>query len=148
MFAWKNQYTNGLRSAVSIGLTPTARMKTPSLWIHKEQLYTLGCTTESLLHETLRSPTSSEASHPAELIQDALPWAHAENSTHGSSVTDREPAYFEGLIAEIRERPIPADYREYLRKKFEQLRSAWARTSADLLKKEGCLDMHRCEIVQ
>ena len=57
-------------------------------------------------------------------------------------------AYFEGLIAEIRERPIPADYREYLRKKVAQLRLSWAKASADLLKNGGCQAMDGPQIVQ
>lgn len=57
-------------------------------------------------------------------------------------------AYFEGLIAEIRERPIPADYREYLRKKVEQLRISWAKTSADFSKNGGCPSMERHQIIQ
>jgi hypothetical protein len=119
----------------------------------KNSFIALGCTTGKFTARDAQIADQFQRRHiPLELVQDALLMGACRkiiSLLNGSSV---EPitslAYFEGLIAEIRERPIPADYREYLRKKVEQLRSAWAKTSADLLEKRGCMDMCRPEIVQ
>jgi hypothetical protein len=119
----------------------------------KNSFIALGCTTGKFTARDAQIADQFQRRHiPLELVQDALLMGACRkiiSLLNGSSV---EPitslAYFEGLIAEIRERPIPADYREYLRKKVEQLRSAWAKTSADLLGKRGCMDMCRPEIVQ
>ena len=119
----------------------------------KNSFIALGCTTGKFTARDAQIADQFQRRHiPLELVQDALLMGACRKLISLLNGSSAEPiaslAYFEGLIAEIRERPIPADYREYLRKKFEQLRSAWARTSADLLKKEGCLDMDRREIVQ
>jgi hypothetical protein len=57
-------------------------------------------------------------------------------------------AYFEALVSEIQERPLAADYREYLRRKVTQLAKTWAKESAKGPKNGGCLDMPCPEIVQ
>jgi hypothetical protein len=57
-------------------------------------------------------------------------------------------AYFAALVSEISKRPIPADYRNYLRKKFAELEGAWAKKSTQTPQNEGCLDMPCSEIVQ
>jgi hypothetical protein len=119
----------------------------------KNSFIALGCTTGKFTARDAQIADQFQRRHiPLELVQDALLMGACRkilSLLNGSSV---EPiaslAYFEDLIAEIRERPIPADYREYLQKKIEQLRSAWVKTSANLLKKGGCLDMDRPEIVQ
>jgi len=56
--------------------------------------------------------------------------------------------YFATLVSEIQERPLPADYREYLRKKVVQLARTWAKESAKGPKNGGCPDMPCPEIVQ
>jgi hypothetical protein len=89
---------------------------------------------------------------PLELVQDALLMGACRklisllNGSSGEPITSL--AYFEGLIAEIREPPIPADYREYLRKKVERLRISWAKESADSLKTGGYHAMGSPQIVQ
>lgn len=57
-------------------------------------------------------------------------------------------AYFEALVSEIHERPLAADYREYLRRKVVQLARAWAKESAKGPKNGGGLDMPCPKIVQ
>jgi hypothetical protein len=119
----------------------------------KSSFISLGCTTGKF-----NAGDAQIADHfqkcriPLELIQDAMLMGACRklisllNGSSGESITSM--AYFESLIVEIRERPIPADYREYLQKKVEQLRIAWAKASADFLKKGECLDMDRAEIVR
>jgi hypothetical protein len=46
-------------------------------------------------------------------------------------------AYFAALVSELEERPLAADYREYLRKKVVQLARAWEKESAKAPKKWG-----------
>jgi hypothetical protein len=89
---------------------------------------------------------------PLELVQDALLMGACRKYISWLNGSSAEPIaslkYFEGLVAEIRERPLPADYRAYLQKKVEQLTRAWAKESVKLLKIGGCVDMPRPEIVQ
>jgi hypothetical protein len=89
---------------------------------------------------------------PLELVLDALLMGACRKYISWLNGRSAEPIaslkYFEGLIAEIRERPLPADYREYLQKKVEQLTRAWAKESVKLPKTGGCSDMPRPEIVQ
>jgi hypothetical protein len=119
----------------------------------KNSFIALGCTTGKFTARDAQIADQFQRRHiPLELVQDAMLMGACRklisllNGSSGESITSM--AYFESLIAEIRERPIPADYREYLQKKVEQLRSAWAKTPADLSKKGGCIDMDRPEIVQ
>ena len=87
---------------------------------------------------------------PLELVQDALLMGACRKYISWLNGGSAEPIgslrYFEGLVAEIRERPLPADYTEYLQRKMEQLTRAWE--SAKPPKSGGCLDMPRPEIVQ
>jgi len=153
----KNQYT---RTCFEIRdeYWPYARMtdaKPGNAYVDsiKNSFISLGCTTGKFTARDAQIADQFQRRHiPLELVQDAFLMGACRkviSLLNGSSV---EPiaslAYFEGLIAEIRERPIPADYREYLRKKVEQRRSAWAKTSADSLKKGGCLDMDRPKIAR
>jgi hypothetical protein len=89
---------------------------------------------------------------PLELVQDALLMGTCRKYiswlNNGPSAPIGSLSYFEGLIAEIRERPLPADYRAYLQTKVEQLTRAWAKESAKPPKNGGCLDMLCPEIVQ
>ncbi len=119
----------------------------------KNSFISLGCTTGKFTARDAQIADQFQRRHiPLELVQDALLMGSCRklisllNGSSGEPITSM--AYFESLIAEIRERPIPADYREYLQNKVEQLRSTWAKRSADLLKKGGCPDIDRAEIVQ
>jgi hypothetical protein len=119
----------------------------------RDTFVSLGCTTGKF---TTRDAQIAEQFQrrqiPLELVQDALLMGVCRKLISLLNGCSEELiaslAYFENLIEEIRERPIPADYREYLRKKSDQLRCAWAKKSAERLKKGGCPDMHRSEIVQ
>ncbi len=82
---------------------------------------------------------------PLELVQDAMlmgacrkyvSWLHGGLTEPIGSLR-----YFEGLIAEIRERPLPAGYREYLQRKIEQLAKAWAKESAKMAGDGRCPHM-------
>jgi hypothetical protein len=106
----------------------------------KNSFISLGCTTGKFTARDAQIADQFQKRRiPLELIQDALLMGACRklisllNGNLGEPIASL--AYFEGLIAEIRERPIPADYREYLRKKVEQLRSAWTEESAKLLQK-------------
>ena len=119
----------------------------------KNSFMSLGCTAGKFTARDAQIAEQFQKRHISlEMVQDALIMGACRklisllNGSSGEPITSL--AYFESLIAEVRERPIPADYREYLRKKTEQLRSSWAKTSADLLKKKGCPDMDHPEIVQ
>jgi hypothetical protein len=119
----------------------------------KSSFVSLGCTTGKFnVRDEQIVDQFRKRSIPLELIQDALLMGACRkliSLLNGNSTESiASLAYFEGLIAEIRERPLPADYREYLQKKVEQLRRAWVIKSADLRQKGGCLDMARSQIVQ
>jgi hypothetical protein len=89
---------------------------------------------------------------PQQLVQDALLMGACRKYTSWLNGGPGQPIgslrYFEGLVAEIQERPLPKGYREYLRMKLEQLTRAWAKVSAKRAKIGGCLDMPCPEIVQ
>jgi hypothetical protein len=89
---------------------------------------------------------------PLDLVQDALVMGACRKYISWLNGGSTEPIgslrYFESLFAEIRERPLPAGYREYLQKKVEQLQKAWAKESAKTPKNGGCLDMPCPAIVQ
>jgi len=89
---------------------------------------------------------------PLELVQDALLMGACRKYVSWLNGGSLEPIgslrYFEGLVAEIRDRPLPADYRGYLQMKVEQLTRAWEKESVKQPKSEGCLDMPCPEIVQ
>lgn len=88
---------------------------------------------------------------PLELVQDALVMGACRKYISWLNGGSPEPIgslrYFESLISEILERPLPAGYREYLQRKIEQLTGAWAKESIGATR-GGCLDMACSEIVQ
>jgi hypothetical protein len=119
----------------------------------KNRFISLGCTTGKFTARDAQIADQFQRRDiPLELILDALLMGACRKLISLLNGNSGEPiaslAYFEGLIAEIRERPIPADYREYLRKKVEQLRISWAKASADSLKNGGCQAMNGPQIVQ
>lgn len=106
----------------------------------KNSFISLGCTTGKFTSRDAQIADQFQRRHiPLELIQDALLMGACRKLISLLNGNSAEPiaslAYFEGLIAELRERPIPTDYQKYLQTKVEQLRIAWAKASADLLKK-------------
>jgi hypothetical protein len=89
---------------------------------------------------------------PLKLIQDALLMGACRKYISWLNGGSLEPigslAYFDGLVAEIRERPLQAEYREYLQKKVEQLKKVWEKNLCKLPQKRGYPDMACPEIVQ
>ncbi len=71
---------------------------------------------------------------PLEIVQDALLMGAARKYISWLNGGSPQPigslAYFSALVSEIQERPLPADYREYLREKVVQLAKAWTKESA------------------
>ena len=89
---------------------------------------------------------------PLEIVQDAMLMGAARKYISWLNGGAPQPigslAYFVALVSEIQERPLPADYREYLRRKVGQLARTWAKESAKGQKDRGCPDMPCPEIVQ
>jgi len=89
---------------------------------------------------------------PLSTVQDALLMGACRKYSSwfngGSPLPIGSLAYFEALVGEIQERPLPADYGSYLRKKVVQLAAAWAKKSGKPPKKGGGSDMDCREIVQ
>jgi len=86
------------------------------------------------------------------VVQDALLMGACRKYSSWLNGRPTEPigslAYFESLIAEIQERPLPAGYPDYLRRKVVQFAGAWAEECAKPPEKGGCPDMACPEIVQ
>jgi hypothetical protein len=106
----------------------------------KNSFLSLGCTTGKFtVGDAQIADQFQKRRIPLTLIQDALLMGACRKLISLLNGNSGEPiaslAYFEGLIAEIRERPIPEDYRDYLRQKVEQLRGAWAKQSAGTTQK-------------
>ena len=89
---------------------------------------------------------------PMEIVQDALLMGairkYSSCLNGGSPLPIASLAYFEALVSEIQERPIPADYREYLQRKIVQLAKAWTKEFAKGPKNGECLNMPSLEITQ
>ena len=119
----------------------------------KRSFVSLGCTIGKFSARDVQLAEELQQRRiPLELVQDALLMGACRKYISWLNGGSAEPIgslrYFEGLVAEIRERPLPADYKEYLQKKVEQLTSAWTKESIKQPKKRGCLDMACPEIVQ
>jgi len=80
---------------------------------------------------------------PLEIVQDALLMGAARKYISwlngGASQPIGSLAYFSALVSEMQQRPLPADYREYLHEKIVRLAKAWAKESAKGPKNGGCL---------
>jgi hypothetical protein len=89
---------------------------------------------------------------PLEIVQDVLLMGATRKYISWLNGGSPQPigslAYFEALVSEIQERPLPADYREYLRRKVVQLAKEWAKESVKGSRNRGCLDTPCPEIVQ
>jgi hypothetical protein len=89
---------------------------------------------------------------PLEIVRDALFMGAARKFISWLNGGSLEPigslAYFATLLPEMQQRPLPADYREFLREKVVQLAKAWAKEAAKRSQNGGCLDMPCPEIVQ
>ncbi|MBM4448773.1 MAG: hypothetical protein FJ015_06005 [Chloroflexi bacterium] len=113
----------------------------------------LGCTAGKFNAHDARIADQFQQRHiPLQQIQDALLLGACRkliSMLNGGSI---EPiaslAYFQGLIAELRDHPIPADYREYLQRKVGQLKKAWTKQSTDEATKRRCKDMDCRQAIQ
>ena len=89
---------------------------------------------------------------PLELVQDALLMGAARKYISWLNGGTPQPigslVYFSALVIEMQQRPLPADYREYLHQKVGRLAKAWGKESTKEPKSGGCLDMPCPEIVQ
>ena len=119
----------------------------------KSCFVTLGCTSgkftvrdEQLARDLERQGVSLET------LQDALFMGAARKYISWLNGGSLEPigslAYFTALVAEIQERPLPSDYRDYLRTKVVQLGETWMKESKKLPGNGGCLYRPGPEIVQ
>ena len=124
-------------------------------YIHaiRQSFVSLGCTIRKFTPRDAQFAEDLQRRRvPLELVQDALVMGACRKYISWLNGGSTEPIgslrYFEGLVAEVRERPLPAGYREYLQKKIEQLEKAWAKESARTPKNGGCPNMPCPEIVQ
>ena len=132
-----------------------ANGQTPNTYVEaiKSSFVTLGCTTGKFsAQDVLLAQNLQRRGITLEIVQDALlvgavrkyiSWLNA-----GSAQTIGSLAYFVALVSELQERPLAADYREYLRKQLVQLARTWETESAKAPSNGGCLDMPCPEIVQ
>lgn len=121
----------------------------------RECFLALGCTSEKFgAAETGTAREMQRRSIPLAVIQDAMllgasrkysSWLNGEALEQIQSIR-----YFEPLIAEIQENPLPPGYSAYLRKKVQQLAGHWRESvkSRQTASKGGCPGMAAAEIVQ
>jgi len=119
----------------------------------KSSFVGLGCTIGKFsARDALLAQDFQQRGIPLEIVQDALTMGAVRKYISWLNGGSPQPigslAYFATLIPEMQQRPLPADYREYLRRKVVQLAKTWAKESAKGPKNGGCLDMPCPEIVQ
>ena len=123
--------------------TPMARCANAYVDAIKSSFVAIGC--------TIGKFSARDAQFAQDLQQRGIPLeTRAGCPAHGSSAENIFPGSMavrlsrsevwltlRALVSEIQERPLPADYREYLRKKVVQLARAWAKESAKRPEKSG-----------
>jgi hypothetical protein len=119
----------------------------------KSSFVALGCTTGKFsVQDVLLAQNLQRRGISLEIVQDALLVGavrkYISRLNAGSSQSIGSLAYFVALVSELEERPLAADYREYLRKQLLQLARTWETESAKASSNGGCLDMPCLEIVQ
>jgi len=119
----------------------------------KSSFVALGCTTGKFsIQDAQFAQGLQQRGVPVETAQDALLMGAVRKYVSWLNGGSPQPigslAYFTAVISEIQERPFPAGYSEYLRRKVVQLTKAWAQESAKEPKNGGCPDMAHPEIVQ
>jgi len=102
----------------------------------KKSFVSIGCTIGKFsVGDEKYAEALQQRSIALELVLDALLMGACRKYISLLNGTSTDPImslrYFEELISEIRERPLPAEYREYLRKKVEQLGRNWAKESTN-----------------
>lgn len=113
----------------------------------------LGCTAGKLsTRDEKRARDFQQRGILLETVQDALLMGATRKYISWLNGGSPEPigslAYFDALISEMQERPLQADYRQYLQKRVVQLAKAWAKECAYGQKKGGYPAMPCSEIVQ
>jgi len=119
----------------------------------KSSFVALGCTIGKFsARDAQYAQDLQQRGIPLEIVQDALLMGAARKYISWLNGGAPQPigslAYFSALVSEIEQRPLPADYREYLREKVSRLARDWAKESAKGPENGGCLDMPCPEIVQ
>jgi hypothetical protein len=129
------------------------QVRNPYVEAIKSSFVTLGCTIGKFSSRDAQfAQDLQQRGIPLEIVQDALLMGAARKYISWLNGGAPQPigslVYFATLVSEIQERPLPADYRGYLREKVARLARAWAKESAKRPKNGGCLDMPCPEIVQ
>ena len=119
----------------------------------KSSFIAIGCTIGKIIARDAQFAQGlQQRGIPLEIVQDALLMGATRKYISWLNGGSPQPivslAYFGALVSEIQERPLPANYREYLRRKVAQLARAWAKEAVKVPKNGGCLDMPCQEIVQ
>jgi hypothetical protein len=119
----------------------------------RESFISLGCTSGKFSSRDTRLARDWQQRGIAlDVVADALLMGACRKYSSWINNGPTEPigtlAYFESLIAEMQERPLPPDYGSYLRKKVVQLAGAWAKKSGKTPGKGGRSDRACPEIVQ
>ena len=119
----------------------------------RDRFVSLGCTTGKFSsRDACLARDWQQRGIPLNVAQDALLMGACRKYSSWFNSGPTEPigslAYFESLIAEMQERPLPAGYDTYLRTKIVQLAGAWAKKAVKPLGKGGCQDRGCPEIVQ
>jgi hypothetical protein len=119
----------------------------------KSHFVAIGCTSKKFsARDAQFAQELQQRGIPLETAQDAMLMGAVRKYISWLNGSSLQPigslAYFAALVSEVNERPLPADYREYLRKKVVQLARAWVRKSAKTILNEEGPDMPCSEIVQ
>ncbi|MBP1601740.1 MAG: hypothetical protein H6Q06_1891 [Acidobacteria bacterium] len=119
----------------------------------RDSFVSLGCTTGKFSsRDACLAGDWQQRGIPLAVAQDALLMGACRKYSSWFNSGPTAPigslAYFESLIAEMQERPLPAGYDTYLRMKIVQLAGAWAKKAVKPLGKGGCRDRGCPEIVQ
>jgi hypothetical protein len=113
----------------------------------------LGCTTGKFsARDALLAQDLQQRGIALEIVQDAMLMGAARKYVSWLNGRSLQPigslAYFATLLPEMEQRPLPPDYREYLRETVVRLSKTWMKESAKDPKNRGCLDMPCPENVQ
>jgi len=119
----------------------------------RESFISLGCTTGKFSsRDACHAKDWQQRGIPLNVVQDALLMGACRKYSSWFNSGPTEPigslTYFESLIAEMQERPLPAGYNTYLRAKLVQLAKAWVKKSGKPPGKGECPGMACPEIVQ
>ncbi len=119
----------------------------------RDSFISLGCTTGKFCsRDASLARDWQQRGIPLNTILDALLMGACRKYSSWLNRVPTEPIgslrYFESVVTEMRERPLPAGYGEYLRKKVAQFAAAWAKRSDKAAEKGGYPDLAWAGIVQ